>query len=576
MFKRLLSLRRFKWFGFTAALLLGLGLIGLFLAVEVSSQPTFCGSCHVMAPYYDSWATSSHKDVACVDCHIPPGIAHEVRKKYEALSMVVSYFTGTYGTNPWAEIDDASCLRCHERRLLAGKELFGDVLFNHGPHLTELRRGKRLRCTSCHSQIVQGQHIAVTPSTCILCHFKKGSEPREDTSRCQLCHQVPDKVVVKGLVRFDHGDVKRFDMDCRWCHSSEAFGSTGGGVPKERCFTCHNDQTRLDRIGETDLLHRKHVTEHKVDCLHCHLEIQHGVQAHSTAPAETASSCEGCHRGGHSPQRDLYSGVGGRGVPAMPAAMFAAGVACEGCHLEIPGHEVETAVASEISCMSCHGPRYRSVFYRWKEGVAERTGAVRRELQSTVSLFPGAEPETLRDARHNLELVERGRGVHNVPFAYALLAKSHDLINDARRSRGKPALAATWASIPYETDCARCHEGIEMQSGKAFGRAFSHRVHVSGRKLKCEQCHRGHDEKPAGELLRFGPTGCESCHHQAPLKDCLQCHSSVMEKEVASFRGEFSHELHVGLDLSCAGCHTVEPGKSVVFNREICSDCHDD
>src|SRR3990167_8631675 len=108
---------------------------------------------YIMNPYYESWKQSSHKNIACVECHIPPGMTAELSKKYEALSMVARYFTGTYGTNPWTEIDDAACLRCHERRLLSGRELFGDVLFDHAAHLSAMRRGKRLRCTSCHSQI---------------------------------------------------------------------------------------------------------------------------------------------------------------------------------------------------------------------------------------------------------------------------------------------------------------------------------------------------------------------------------------------------------------------------------------
>lgn len=567
-------LGRVRWFGFAAALAAALGLISLFLAVEISSQPRFCGSCHVMEPYYQSWVDSSHQDVACVDCHIPPGVAQEVRKKYEALSMVVSYFTGTYGTNPWAEIDDAACLRCHERRLLAGKELFGDILFNHTPHLTELRRGKRLRCTSCHSQIVQGRHITVTPSTCILCHFKAGAASSEDISDCKLCHSVPEKIVEKGLLRFDHSDVKRFDMDCRSCHSGTAFGSTGGGVPKERCFTCHNDRERLDQFGETDLLHRRHVSEHKVDCLHCHLEIQHGGPGLLHGGPET--SCQTCHRGGHSPQRDLYLGIGGRGVPPMPAPMHLAGVSCEGCHMEVPGHETETSGANEIACMSCHGPRYRSVLNRWKESVGRRTKALRSQLQQTVRLFPASEPESLQDARSNLELVERGRGVHNVRYAFALLSKSQEFINQARRGIGRSALAAPWPKIPYETPCAECHEGIESQRGSAFGRSFDHRVHVAGQELQCERCHRPHEEKPAGEVLRFSGQGCNDCHHQQSPGECITCHGGILEREVTSFRGDFSHELHVGMDLSCPACHSIQKEKPVALQREICSDCHED
>jgi hypothetical protein len=101
-----LSARRMRAVGFVAAL--ALGFVGMITAVEITSRPQFCGSCHVMAPYYASWQQSGHKNVACVECHISPGVTAEIRKKYEALSMVARYFTGTYSQNPWTEVDDAA------------------------------------------------------------------------------------------------------------------------------------------------------------------------------------------------------------------------------------------------------------------------------------------------------------------------------------------------------------------------------------------------------------------------------------------------------------------------------------
>ncbi|HEY6572302.1 MAG TPA: NapC/NirT family cytochrome c, partial [Candidatus Eisenbacteria bacterium] len=97
-----------RTFGFLGALLFAMGLVFTFTAVEMTSKPTFCGSCHIMAPYYKSWKGSSHGKIACVECHIPPGVTAEIRKKYEAISMVARYFTGTYGTKPWTEISDAA------------------------------------------------------------------------------------------------------------------------------------------------------------------------------------------------------------------------------------------------------------------------------------------------------------------------------------------------------------------------------------------------------------------------------------------------------------------------------------
>ncbi|MFQ5750532.1 MAG: hypothetical protein ACE5HI_00925, partial [bacterium] len=136
----------------------------------VSRHARACTVCHYMQPYYDQWVSSSHKDVTCVRCH-PYSLG-----KFSV--MTLKYWSGIYNPRPRAEVEDATCLKsdCHETRLLEGKVLFADDIdFSHKEHLGELKRGKKLRCTSCHSQIVQtsevpGQqgHTAVTEYTCFL------------------------------------------------------------------------------------------------------------------------------------------------------------------------------------------------------------------------------------------------------------------------------------------------------------------------------------------------------------------------------------------------------------------------
>jgi nitrate/TMAO reductase-like tetraheme cytochrome c subunit len=559
---------RFRVVGLSAAMALGIVIVATGTAMEVSSRPSFCGSCHIMAPYYESWKHSSHKNIACVECHIPPGVTAELRKKYEALSMVARYFTGTYSTNPWTEIDDAACLRCHERRLLAGKELFGDVLFDHSAHLAGMRRGKTLRCTSCHSQIVQGSHIAVTASTCVLCHFK-GQTSGAGTARCTLCHLIPDKVIRRANLTFNHADVGRYGMQCTSCHARPA--GSDGTVPKERCVTCHNEPARLEAYGNTELLHQKHVTEHKVDCLHCHLEIQHVGEPRLTA---AATACGTCHEQGHSPQMTLYTGVGGRGVEAMPDPMFLAGVRCEGCHLDIPGHSGATRKASEISCMSCHGPSYLRIYRHWKTTVAQRTATVERQFAETAART-GADAGALQEARFNLDLVKRANGIHNVRYAYALLRQSHEDLNRVRASRGIPALPSPWQAPPYDSPCLSCHDGIDAQSGSIFGREFRHEPHLLKSKLDCQKCHRPHEERAKGEIVRFDESGCESCHHSRPETDCLACHAEIRKKTLKVSRGDFSHALHIDdAGQTCTDCHELAAGKPPRIKEETCTGCH--
>jgi hypothetical protein len=169
--------------------------------------------------------------------------------------------------------------------------------------------------------------------------------------------------------------------------------------------------------------------------------------------------------------------------------------------------------------------------------------------------------------------VERGQGVHNVRFAFALLATAHRQLNEAREHVGRTALPQPWPELPFSSPCFDCHQGIETESGAAFGKPFSHQTHVSNGQVLCEKCHRTHDEKEVGEVLRFGSQGCVSCHHQNAAADCSQCHSQTMEAKIPSPLGDFEHAFHLEMVEGCADCHTgASPQFSV--DLEVCSMCH--
>lgn len=580
------ALRWVKSSAIVIAVLLPAGIAFTVLGIQVSSQPRFCGTCHYMKPYYDSWLTSTHKEVACVECHIPPGIASEFRKKYEAVAMVARYFTGTYSTNPWAEVDDLSCLRsgCHTKRVLLSKEVYQGILFDHQPHLNEMRRGKRLRCTSCHSQIVQGSHISVTASTCFLCHFKN-TPLNQGTGRCTFCHQVPEKMITTAGLQFDHGDVKRFDMDCIACHEGVVKGE--GDVLPERCYACHNEPDRLAQYEDTEFLHQMHVTEHKVECLHCHIEISHKIPAREEV---LAAECRSCHSpaAGHSAVRDLYRGIGGKGVDPRPAPMYLAGVRCEACHNSIDGNDGK---ASEVSCMSCHGPAYLTIYRSWMTGLTRRLDGVKTELQEARSKINAATNgdalAALKEAEENFALVELGRGVHNTAYALDLLARARVGIATALEAAGeKTAHAVPWLQAPYEADCLRCHFGIEYVSEPAFGRPFPHGKHVVSARLRCAACHEDMDKHGK---LKVSAEDCERCHQRiaAPMvasaEECLTCHPA--EIGAVSESVKFPHAGHVGYGIDCAVCHEEVADKRhsqfaksqdalPTLGHEFCGICH--
>ncbi len=174
--------RFFYTIGFLAVFIF-VSLLGL---AKYSESPAFCHSCHIMEPYYKAWKGSKHNRVACVECHYPPGTPKTILwKKFQALSQVVKYVTRTYSSKPFAEVEDSACLRCHSARLLEGKlKTERGIQFDHKAHLTTTKRERKLSCTSCHAQMVVGNHMEVTWNTCYLCHFKgmKGSPKKAENA----------------------------------------------------------------------------------------------------------------------------------------------------------------------------------------------------------------------------------------------------------------------------------------------------------------------------------------------------------------------------------------------------------
>jgi nitrate/TMAO reductase-like tetraheme cytochrome c subunit len=260
---------------------------------KISSSPRLCNSCHIMEPYVQAWKVSKHAGVTCVKCHYPPGLRDTLWVKYQALSQVVKWATHTYSSKPFAEVEDASCLRsgCHDRSMLSTRATFkGGVAFDHATHLAAGRRGPQLRCTSCHTQVVVTTHIQVATSTCFLCHFKGAAGARElrPVGGCTGCHRAPPGQIVLGTVRFDHADVARRGVACQSCHLNVVEGD--GAAPRERCTTCHNRPDAIARYGDQPFIHATHVTTHNIECGRCHSAVQHRLPPPIGLTARAASS----------------------------------------------------------------------------------------------------------------------------------------------------------------------------------------------------------------------------------------------------------------------------------------------
>jgi len=571
-----------------AALIGSIAVAVLFFAsVWYTNRSDFCTTCHYMQPFYDAWASSSHSMVPCRDCHYEPGYSSVVKGKLRDLNQLVKYWTKAYQrSKPWAEIADASCLRsgCHEMRLLEGQVKFKKTNFDHKPHLEQMRRGKRLRCTSCHSQIVQGDHMTVTETTCILCHFKRDEQDRH-LSECTICHDPP--TVVEGQAeppKFDHVHVIERPIDCLKCHGQMVVGD--GAVPRERCYACHWERERLDQFHNTELMHAKHITESKIECDRCHLSMQHK----SVHKEQVMPECQTCHTDFHRMQANLFIGHGGRGVPDLPNPMYEKGLSCQGCHvLHVGAHELhvngETFVASGASCEPCHGAGYDRLLADWNKSVNRKSKVVGKALtdaKNTLALrpgndsIPGSAAWLLNAAEHNYDMVRLGKPIHNIVYANELLEAAHEQLNKffAMQAPGYqlPTIEQSEEVIP--TACVSCHIGIENIDARIFGLTYSHQRHLIEAELPCGRCHS--NQRRHGELV-VQKQDCLSCHHSQVERDCGYCHD--VQQAIISGDSKFlpleEPDIMFAAEVDCRQCHQLPDGLITTPAPQRCADCHD-
>jgi hypothetical protein len=514
---------------------------------KATSQPGFCVTCHFMQPYFDSWRTSSHKDVDCIKCHVPPGLEGTIQHKFMAVSMVTDYVTGLYKrSKPWAEINDASCLQrgCHETRLLASVEDFHGTRFDHRPHLEQPRRDRHLRCTSCHAQIVQGEHITVTEGTCFLCHFKPDSTGEvTDLGRCTHCHNPPHGITAVGKP-FDHGEVLARGVNCLSCHATSVTGD--GYVPPDRCNSCHAQQAHLQRYGDLEFVHQKHVTDNKVDCLQCHISIRHGRAVDDKQHPD--EQCASCHGGLQGPVLSVWKGVL-PDMPPTPSAMARVGMTCNSCHVE-PIHQDQGRFGMP-KCTPCHTGNYDALWPTWKTPFERSI----QGLEDAAHRLPAQQRDRMLNA---LNIYRRGNPIHDPDLMAEL----------TREIRGTPERV--------EGNCAGCHPAARELAPVWNGKAVSHRAHAEAN-IACQLCHE--TEEPNHGRLKLTAEQCNECHHRSVKAEasCATCHGFQADvyagKVDVPGGGEASSMSQAG--VTCRDCHAPGEGTLQRTQASTCVACHE-
>ena len=134
------------------------------LIVHSTSKSSFCLSCHEMKPAGADWRTSAHYANArgvvaeCRDCHIKPGLVHEVLAKMTdgTKDLMFHLVDNPEPTEDVREkwrasvrksISDESCRHCHRVLIPPGISKGGIIA-----HMTYQRSKDQLglKCVKCH------------------------------------------------------------------------------------------------------------------------------------------------------------------------------------------------------------------------------------------------------------------------------------------------------------------------------------------------------------------------------------------------------------------------------------------
>ncbi len=525
-----------------------------------------------MKVYVDSWKVSKHRDVSCIKCHYKPGLSNHLKGKWQDGQLSLAYFvTGKSPTRPHAEIDDSSCLQsgCHKRSDLKADKVFKNVLFSHPRHIEQMRREKQLRCTTCHSQIVQGAHMTVTDVECFICHFYKTKDQKAFITGCGTCHfEARGDIRVNEAFTFNHKLYIGRGIKCEQCHTNVVSGD--GHIPDFACLQCHNKREILEARYTPEFLHRNHVTDHKVECFTCHSPIKHQITG-LHFKGQDAQPCSDCHRGGlHGDQIAMYLGKGARLVAERPNRMAVINLDCAVCHQRGFG---EAAVAT---CKTCHGDVTDGMVQGWRRTLKEGEENLLKEISAAkATAVDGSSNETLLqaigDAQYNYDFLRKGDGVHNMIYAMQVIKATEETLG-AVTGKGK---GTARKSGGYQLSCLLCHGQIDEKKVPFGGVSFPHAMHTEG-EGSCLKCHSAYAEHGRTVLK-----GCSSCHHGEGMGKvaCVDCHRG----EEAMFSGKAVKGIAETPDamfgkVSCPACHTaVKRGKkeTAAIIKSACAGCHD-
>lgn len=148
-----------------------------------ASRNTFCGTCHVIKPYYNTWAKSTHANIDCVTCHSGPGIVGQFRGKVALFRYIVVNTAFRPDTIEAGDsIPNAYCIDCHSEH--RAPSTGSDIKLPAAHHKM---KDNPYKCIDCHKELVHTDNVVkksvVRMKICVDCHKQK-----KISTKCSVCH----------------------------------------------------------------------------------------------------------------------------------------------------------------------------------------------------------------------------------------------------------------------------------------------------------------------------------------------------------------------------------------------------
>lgn len=300
-------------------------------SLTITSTRWFCNEvCHTV--HYDNarqYFASSHSEVSCLACHIPPNLdgVRFTLEKAEKLVDVWAVLTGDFEMplNPGSHIaltmPAEQCTQCHN---LDNREVSpsSGILIDHAAH-----EEAELNCAICHNRVAHPEvydlelpdnekhEVYMTMTACFRCHTLTAGSPSEyeATGECSACHSPgfelkPPSHFESGFYaqRGDsggHAELAREEASStaqaqrQWDEFADEFRAKGPKLISRLIGIPHGHLIDVPPVETVNECETCHVADQFCDACHG-MEIPHPagfVEGHAEAGAANVTACANCH-----------------------------------------------------------------------------------------------------------------------------------------------------------------------------------------------------------------------------------------------------------------------------------------